>query len=402
MTPRILFLTHAATLGGAELYLLDIASHLRDRCAVALLDEGPLERELRDQGIVTHVYRGGGVHAFRKKSGLWISLRALPNLLHVARDLRGLVANYDVVFANSQKALFVGALAGSFAGRPVIWNLHDLLTPSHFSFVARRTATLCANLGVNHVVTNSDATRRAFRQAGGRRPTTTIYNGFTPDPFDAVAAQTTVRLRESLGIDDQPAVGVFSRLAEWKGQHVLLEALSNLPDVHGLLVGEAIFPGDEDYAAALRSRAHTLGIDDRVHFLGFRADIPALMKAVDVVVHTSVAPEPFGRVIVEGMLAERPVIAARAGGTPEIIDPGNTGLLVPPGDATALGRAIEDVLGDAELKSRLAQNGARMARERFSIATAAKQIGALARRVSDGRGSNHDKQTERQSTLIPD
>lgn len=391
MRPTILFLTHAAALGGAELYLLDIATHLRDQCAVAVLEEGPLEKKLADRGIETHVYRGDNMHDVRKKSGIWSSLRAAPNLLDVANRLRDLVANYDVVFANSQKALFVGSLAGRLAGRPVIWNLHDLLTPSHFSLTARRLATLWANVAVDHVVTNSEATRRAFRGAGGRVPTTTIYNGFDPAPFDEVTTNATNQLRASLGVDGHPVVGVFSRLAEWKGQHILLEALSGLSGIHGILVGDAIFSGDEKYGDTLRERAQALGMDDRIHFLGFRNDVPALMKAVDIVVHTSVAPEPFGRVIVEGMLAKRPVIATRAGGTAEIIEEGETGVLVPPGNPRALRHAIQALLDNTNRRRRIAKNGSRMARGRFSIPESATQIADLVARLSAESERNREQ-----------
>ncbi len=85
------------------------------------------------------------------------------------------------------------------------------------------------------------------------------------------------------------------------------------------------------------------GLANRAHFLGFRDDVPALMKGVDIVAHTSIAPEPFGRVVVEGMLAGKPVIAARDGGVTEIIDDGRDGLLVPSGDANALAAAIRQL-----------------------------------------------------------
>jgi glycosyltransferase involved in cell wall biosynthesis len=114
-------------------------------------------------------------------------------------------------------------------------------------------------------------------------------------------------------------------------------------------------------------------VADRAHFLGFRADVPELMRASDAVVHASVYPEPFGRVIVEGMLAGRPVIATRAGGVTEIVDD-DTGVLVPPNDAGALARAIESIAGDPGHAAAMAARGAARARKEFSIAAMVRGV----------------------------
>ena len=178
-------------------------------------------------------------------------------------------------------------------------------------------------------------------RAGGKlEKAVVVYNGISPEPFDAVQSCDVERLRWQLGLEGKFIVGVFGRLSPWKGQHIVIDALRGLPDTHILLVGEALF-GEQAYADDLRSRADSNGMEDRVHFLGFRRDIPTLMKLVDVVVHASTAPEPFGRVIVEAMLSNRPVIATRAGGVIEIIDNEKTGLLVAPGSVSELLAAIE-------------------------------------------------------------
>jgi len=102
-----------------------------------------------------------------------------------------------------------------------------------------------------------------------------------------------------------------------------------------------------------------------VHFLGFRRDIAACMCAVDVVEHTSITPEPFGRVVVEGMLAQRPVVASRDGGVTEIVEHGESGLLCTPGDAAALAATLGSLHDDGALRARLAQKGLETARARF-------------------------------------
>jgi glycosyltransferase involved in cell wall biosynthesis len=233
-----------------------------------------------------------------------------------------------------------------------------------------------ANRFVDAVIVNSEATRSAFVHSGGSKSKThLVYNGIDASPFETTSDAEVQRIREAIGTEGVPCVGVFSRLAPWKGQHVLLDALADVPGVHALLVGDALFAGDRPYAKSLQSQARGLGIADRVHFLGFRSDIPALMRAVDIVAHTSTAPEPFGRVIVEGLLAGRPVIATRAGGASEILNHGETGYLVPPGDAQVLADVLRTLTAPAlseeatisEDIQKVVDAGSSMARTRFSV-----------------------------------
>jgi glycosyltransferase involved in cell wall biosynthesis len=387
MTPRILFVTHTAALGGAELYLRDVAGHLREHCAVIVFENGPLVDSLTERGVPTHVLPPDtAFQEVRKGGGIGASLKAVPSLVRTGRALAERTTEYDLVFANSQKALLTGALAARWARRPMIWSLHDLLTAEHFSRINRWVATGAANWATDLVLCNSEATERAFRRGGGRTPTALVYNGFDAGPFDAVSNADRDRLRAELGIGGAPTVGIFSRLSAWKGQHVLVEALATLPDVHALLVGDALFGDDDEYAADLQRQARTLGVADRVHWLGFRSDVPALMKAVDVVVHTSTCAEPFGRVIVEGMLAERPVVATRAGGAREIIQDGVNGLLTPPNDAATLAAALKGLLGDRDRAQALAREGAVHARETFSLSSAADRIANFSRQVVSAHG----------------
>src|SRR5690606_7167776 len=98
--------------------------------------------------------------------------------------------------------------------------------------------------------------------------------------------------RSELGIEEAtPVAALVGRLAEWKGQHVALQALAELPELHLLLVGDALF-GEEKYKQQLHDLAGSLGLEQRVHFLGFRSNVAELMQSVDLLLHTSMAPEP--------------------------------------------------------------------------------------------------------------
>jgi len=354
--------------------LVDVAEGFRDDATVLLFEDGPLRERLARRGVDYQILETSEELLAVKRSASFTSLlQALPSLFQTVVRLVRIARSYEVVYANSQKALVACALAGFIARRPVIWNLHDILTADHFSVLSRRVAVMCANLFVDCVVVNSEATRESFLASGGRTPTTLIYNGIDATPFEAVFTSEAQALRRILGLAKVPVVGVFSRLAFWKGQHVLLDALPFLPDVHAVFVGEALFPGDRPYAESLRQRARALQVQDRVHFVGFQDNIPLWMRMVDVVVHTSTAPEPFGRVIVEGMLAQRPVVAAAAGGATEIVRNGS-GVRVPPGDAHALADVLRWLLASPDEAKRLARVGSRTARRRFSIEKMARGI----------------------------
>ena len=366
--PEILFLDHAGVMGGAELYLLDVARHFHPSCRVLLFEDGPFLEALRDEGIAAEALDApDAFHGVKKQSGLLATAQAIPAVLNLVYEVAQEARSADVVYANSQKALIIGALAGRLAGRTVIWNLHDMLSADHFSALNRRVAVWMANQLTDRVIANSKATRSAFAESGGETSkASVVYNGIDEEPFENHDPDAVQSIREAHGLDDVPLLGVFSRLAPWKGQHVRLKALPDLPDAHALLVGDALFEGDDPYSQRLETLVHRLDIADRVHFLGFRDDVPRLMTVVDIVVHTSVAPEPFGRVLVEGMLARKPVVATAAGGAREVVEDSETGLLVPPGDPEELATALRQLIDVPRRRTRMGTAGYRRARSRFS------------------------------------
>ncbi len=365
--PRVLFLNHTAMIGGAELVLLDVAARLRHASEVVLLSDGLFADRLRAAGVRVEVAPAGPALLDIRREARWLSGAVFREVARIAWQLRSRARAHDLIYANSQKALIVGAVVSALAGRPLLWHLHDILSAEHFSELNIRGAVALARLRRAHVIANSRATAETFiARSGSPERVRIVYNGIDPSPFRAAGEADPVALRRELGLEGKPVVGLFSRLSPWKGQDVLLRALARLPEVHGLFVGDAMF-GETAHRDRLHALAAELGLAGRAHFIGFRTDIPRLLRAVDVVVHASTSPEPFGRVIVEGMLSERPVIATRAGGATELVEDGASGLLVAPGDDRALAAAIRDLLEEPERARRLALAGAARAVERFSL-----------------------------------
>jgi glycosyltransferase involved in cell wall biosynthesis len=394
---RILFVDQSGELGGGELALLPVAIHYRENSAVVLLQDGPFREKLEAAGVKVHLLADARVSGVRKTGAILSALRASWPVFRQVRALAKLARDYDLIYLNTQKAFVLGTLARLFVRKPVVWFLHDILSRDHFGRFQLRVVRMLTPLA-DVTIVNSEAVADSLRTLTARQdlPLELAYNGIDPAPFDLTVNTQRRALRAAIGVPtDAWCIGLFSRLAHWKGQHVLLEAVSQLllgehgalerrafgdagdrgnrsterptrlPEVHVVLVGAALF-GEDAYAAKLREWVARHGLQPRVHFVGFQHDIPGWMAAMDVIVHTSVAPEPFGRVVVEGMLAGKPVIAARAGGVTEIIDDHVTGLLTPPGDVPALSRALENLRRDPEMARELAQQGREVARSRFS------------------------------------
>ncbi len=367
---KILFLDQSGKPGGAELCLIDIAKPYRDNCLVGLFADGTFKQLLEKQHIPVQVLATKAIEV-RKESSLAQGLGSIKQLLPLINRVATLSRDYELIYANTQKALVVGAIASFLSRRPLVYHLHDILSLDHFSATNRRIAVTLANRAAL-VIANSQASQEAFIAAGGRKDIVEfVYNGFDL----ALYQQPATDLQQQLGIGkDRFVVGHFSRLSPWKGQHILLEALTSCPEnVTALLVGEALF-GEQDYVQQLHAQVAELKLENRVKFLGFRDDVSSLMAACNLVTHTSTVAEPFGRVIVEAMLCGTPVVATQAGGAQELIESGKTGWLVAPGNATDLAATINNCIAQPEQSARMAQAAKLQAIQRFDVAFINQQI----------------------------
>ena len=367
MKHKILFIDHTAVMGGAELSLLDLASAYADRCKVLLFKEGILQERLEQLGVEVGIISASETMLNLRASGGLNSIVLISEFWRLADAIAEAAVGYDLIVANSQKAFVVTALASIKKKVPLFWYLRDILTARHFSQINRRVAVFLANKLATRVIVNSRATGEAFIAAGGKKDLIKlVYNGFDARRFDMVTTEDVNIIRSEIGVTNATLIGLFSRFSYWKGQHILLEAVRKLPEVRVILVGKALF-GEEDYVLELKSLVEKPDLKGRIHLLGFRDDIPALMKACDIIVHASTEPEPFGRVIVEGQLAQKPVIASAAGGALEIIDDGINGYLFPPENAIALRQLIQKLINDRSLAKDIGQRGYESARENFSL-----------------------------------
>ena len=183
-----------------------------------------------------------------------------------------------------------------------------------------------------------------------------------------------------------PIVGIVGRITPWKGQHIFIEAAAavrrEVPDARFQIIGAAMF-GEDAYDKQIREQAAALGLNECVEFTGFCADVPGRLQSLTLLVHASTTGEPFGQVLLEGMVAAKPIIATRGGGVVEIVEDGVTGLLVPMNDAPALATAILDVLKDPVAAHKMGRAGYCRVREHFGIKRTAERVESVYRDLLD-------------------
>lgn len=198
---------------------------------------------------------------------------------------------------------------------------------------------------------------------------TVIYDGLDTEGFRP--ARDAAAVRKELGIAlTAPLVGIVGNIQHWKGQAVVVEAIREVravvPEIRCLMVG-GVHRNGAVYAQDLKRSIAGHDLQSHVICTGVREDVADLMAAMDIVIHASVAPEPFGRVILEGMALGKAVIATNIGGVPEFVQDTVTGRLVPPSDPQALARTIRELLGDAAYREQLGHQGRQEVRRRFDI-----------------------------------
>ncbi|MFE3317753.1 glycosyltransferase family 4 protein [Nocardia sp. NPDC059195] len=364
---RAVFLAHTAAPSGAELATLRLLDALRatGRYQVTMIytEDGPMVARMRARDIETRVVAGQfDSRAMRIGTGALGLIIGFIALLRLGWAVGAVVdeTRADVVVAESTKALVLGAVAARRARVPLVWQVHDRVSPDYFGKLPALAIRVLARLVCRGQLANSRATA-ATLPAG---PATAIaYPG-----VELPAAPAVPRTRPAAAA----VVVVVGRLSPWKGQDVFLRAIAALRVRPGrvVLVGGTFF-GEEPYRAQLEKLAAELGV--AAEFTGHVDDPAEYLTAADILVHCSVLPEPFGQVVVEGMAAGCAVVAATPGGPAEIIRTGIDGLLVPGGDVAALTAALETLLHDPADRARLAIAGRDRARD-FDIHTSARTV----------------------------
>ena len=327
-------------LAGAEYFFLRVIAHLADkghRVIVVTKRDTPLRAEiekLRSSNIELHAWHTHGK----------IDPATLGKLCRLIRD-----NDVDVVNTHLTTASWQGALAGKITGVPSVAVVHATDRKTWFQHADRLIAV------------SGGVKQSLIEQGIAPEKIEVLYHGIDLSHYE-IPLQTG-QAKARLGLPaDALTVGVVASLIPRKGHRFLLEALKNLEPTLGPI--HALFAGEGELEAELRAQAAELGLAERVHFLGFRRDVAEIVCAMDVFVLPSLK-EGLSIAVMEAMALEKPVVCSRIAGLPEVVHDGQTGILVPPGDAAALQNALAKLLPDAELRRALGQRARRFLEENF-------------------------------------
>jgi glycosyltransferase involved in cell wall biosynthesis len=381
----IVFLSPTGQAGGAEAALHDLLAGLREShpswsLRLIVASDGPLVERVEALGVpvqvlpfpasVARLGDWGVGRGWRARVGFLMRCAgtALPALAYLQRLRRLLRSNQpNVIHTNGLKMHLLGAWARPH-GSAVLWHLHDYAGRRPITArLLRRSVDRCAA-----VVANSQSVADDVRHVcGDAVPVHPVWNAIDLERFSPDGPRLDLDAVSGLPAEDGVLrVGLVATFARWKGHEIFLRALAALPSslrVRGYIVGGPVYEtsGSQTSLDELTEMVRALGLAGRVGFTGFVQDSSMAMRALDIVVHASTDPEPFGLVIAEAMACGKAVVVSRAGGASELIDPGLDALAFNPGDASALARCIQQLVGDAGLRQRLGIAGRSVAEQRF-------------------------------------
>jgi glycosyltransferase involved in cell wall biosynthesis len=381
---RILFCENNvdSTVGGSYyslLYLVKGLDRTRYRPTVVFYSDHILVGAFRETGAEVLIWKRPAPFSFGAAGRG--ALRAIAPLLAIGRK----ALNFSRGF------LAEGLARAWFLKRRGIDLVHlnnSILVNHDWMLAARLTGTPCVSheRGINErypgparyfgrqlaaIICISDSVRTTMETRGADFGNlVTIHNGLDPEALVFRVAPEALRAEYGLSAET-PVVVMVGNIKGWKGQDTLVRAIDRVrrtcPAVRCLLVGDTS-PLDRAYDTTLRELVASLGLTEHIVFTGFQRHVADFMRMADVVVHASVLPEPFGRVILEAMACRKPVIGSRGGAIPEIVEEGETGLTFPPGDAEALAAALESLLADPARARRLGERGYDRLLAQFHIA----------------------------------
>jgi glycosyltransferase involved in cell wall biosynthesis len=303
----------------------------------------------------------------------YFKLQKLPRfsfeLLAGVRQLVRLIRKRNIALVHTNtNTILASPLAARLTKVPHIWSIHELMVEPatvrnalHYMIPRLSTRVVTVSLAVrDHML--KDAAKFADRFAF-------VRGAIDVEPF--LNANGRARVRAEWGVrEGEVLIGMAGRVTRWKGQSIFVQAAKLIaerhPEVKFAAVG-GVFDTEKFYMDRFRKEVHDAGLDNKLTINDFRADMPDVFAAFDIFVLPSILPEPFGLVVIEAMASGKPVVATAPGGPSETVVDGETGFLVPPSDASAIAKALEELLADPAKRISMGEAGRRRAREVFSL-----------------------------------
>lgn len=370
MNKKILYVNHVGLISGAERVLQNLLTRL-DRTEfepiIAVPESGRLFTELTNQGMKVYPIQ---TPLLIRTNNPFKLFRYFFGLLKVTKSLKAIIIqeNIRLIHANSFSAHLYSILAAKLTHKPLIWHMHDIITPRWFN----KYFIWFAGKMADKIIAVSNAVRDSLINLGvSADKIQTVYNGMNCElPIPSAADGHKIRNKFFIP-NDTILITMVGAITPWKGQHILLQAVAKLatstPSVYYLLVGDILLDSDKVYQQNLNNIVKQYQLESQVVFTGFRPDVLKIMAASDIIVHSSVKPDPLPTVILEAMTLKKPVVAARIGGVPEIVESGKTGILYAPGNIEELAAAIQQLINDINLRSTMGDAARNRVERLFNI-----------------------------------
>ena len=363
---NILYLDSGSGIGGGQrslLLLLNLLDKDRFTPFVGCLGDSPFAAEVEKTTASVVPLSLPAAHNKTDKVRRFTARDLLEDFrqLGVILQLHRMVKRYaiDLIHANSLSVALLAGIVARLNRIPIL--MHKRYATS-YGILDR----ICERL-LHRVILVSEATRWNFASAEKQ---TLIYNGVDLDVFQASSEEVKALQTELLSDVSDPSilVGVVTRITPEKGIHFLVRAIAELKrkiDIKLLIVGGPYFQKDVDYMNTLKQEVADLDVEDSVIFTGFLSDTRIVTSLLDIVLVPSIIPEACPRTIIEAMAVGKPVIATPLGGSKELVTP-ETGILVPPEDATAIAGAIATIATDQERLKAMGKASRNRAEQLFS------------------------------------
>lgn len=382
---RVLLAGHTGLVSGAELVTLELARDLPEGFeSVVACPPGPFADAARAIGVEVRSLPGTSgslrLHPLHTP-------RALLDLFRMGVALRRLAGDLGagLIHAVSLRAGIAAALARRLGGPPVVLAQHDELPASRISRILRAAV----DPPVSAIIANSGYTRDSLAAGNFRSPVTVVNPAVDLERFDPARVERE-DARTALGAGPPDLVlGVVGQITPWKGQALAIRALAEVrkhhPEARLVIAGETRFTSsatrydNRSYLEGLETLVSELGLGDAVDFVGQSDEVPALMRALDVLLVPS-WHEPFGRVVIEGMAMGLPVVATSVGGPAETIADGHDGLLLTPDDEGPWARTLCELLESPEWRAQMGAAAKQSARH-YDCGGQAEATAAVYRQV---------------------
>jgi len=363
--PRIFYIHGGGdVIGGIETYLArSVKHHKLFEPYIGVVKRGKVFEYIRETGFNNLIDLKGG-----KLKEIPKTVRAIYNAVRFIKEKK-----IELLVANGLHSWIYGGIIAKTSGIKSVFYVHaDIKREDFKTFISGISLRIMPTL----YIANSEFTAESIRRLL-KRKTEVSTPASDIQKFDSIYEDEAKRkLREEFNIPENIFIfSIIGRIQRWKGQDTAIAAFKNMrhkEKTRLMIVGDVTFKSDLMFYNDLKDLSKKE--KDGIIFTGFREDIPYIMKGSDVILNISRNPEPFGIVIVEGMMARKPVIATKQGGPLEIVKSSIDGFLVEPNDYIELAKLMDRLVEDQELVKKISENGYKKAKTKFTMQVSVERL----------------------------